>query len=138
MHGYRRKPRQVLPASGVYVTCVQINDDRLADLEWCLRSLTGVGHDPKTIKRKEWDYVLVAPIKSVRDFWCSNDGMQAWRNKISGYVVPDHCRQTGGCPEIWNTEDVKRKRELRIVNLAEIEEYVVLRHPVQYKLWPEV
>lgn len=130
MHGIRRKPFQILPSSGAKVTCVEINDHGFKTEEWFSQSMENWPLPTGLIdsKMEEWDFVLVVPLISVREYWCSNDGMQAWRHKTTGYVVPDHCRQTGGCPELWNTSDVKGKRELKIVNLAEVEEHVVLEH----------
>jgi len=129
-HGIRRQRWQVLPKSGARICCVQINDHQFNDQDWWRESLLLWQEIPdhlRAFKKKEWDFVLVVPLSSVRDCWCGNDGMQAWRLKRNGYVVPDRCRQEGGCPEMWNTEaDVSRKKELEISNLEEIEEYVVL------------
>lgn len=129
-HGIRRKPYQILPSSGVRVTCVEINDHGFKTEEWFSQSLENWPLPMGLINYKieEWDFVLVVPLISVQQYWCGNDGMQAWRHKKTGYVVPDHCRQTGGCPEVWNTSDVKGKRELEIRNLAEVEDLVVLEH----------
>jgi hypothetical protein len=128
-HGIRRKPFQVLPG-GAKVTCVEINDHGFKTEEWFTQSMQGwplpMGLIDSTMD--DWDFVLVVPLISVREYWCGNDGMQAWRHKKTGYVVPDHCRQTGGCPEVWNKEDVRGKKELEIRNLAEVEEFVVLDH----------
>lgn len=139
-HGVRRRPFQVLPESGARITCVAVNDDNQNTEEWFQRSLEGWSL-PAGIKvyvpldtpggrwiYRDWDFVLVVPWISVRQFWCGNDGMTAWRHRSFGYVVPDHCRQTGGCPELWNASEVKGKRELPIANLAEVEPFVVLDH----------
>lgn len=148
-HGFRRNTYQVLPESGAKVTCVEINDSGEAELEWFLRSLESWGPRNETLAEyirksddewvvKDWDFVLVVPLISVRRFWCANDGMTAWRRRQCGYTIPDHCRQTGGCPEVWNSDDVKGKRELLIANPAEIEEFVVLDHAqVRTSAFPE-
>jgi len=129
-HGIRRKPYQVLPGRGVKVTCVQINDHGFNTEEWFEKSFQGWHRDdnPLVTNYKEWDFVLVIPLISVRSYWAGNDGMQAWRHRRTGQLIPDHCRQTGGCPEMWNASDVKGKRELEISNLREVEEYVVVEH----------
>jgi hypothetical protein len=87
---------------------------------------------------RNWKFVLVVPLKSVKEFWCANDGMTAWRHQ-SGYVIPDLCRQEGGCPEVWNASEVLGKRELPIINLSEIEQLMVLNHKqVTSPLFPEI
>lgn|GEM_PF-5122285 len=135
-HGIRRRSFQVLPASGERITCVQYNEDRQATREWWEQSISQwkksyrmspPGPAIHGVPFKEWRFVLLAPLKSVLEFWASNDGLTGWMH-TSGYLIPDHCRQTGGCPEVWNAEEFKGKKELRIANLAEIEEYVVLDH----------
>ena len=138
-HGYRRRTSQILPVSGARVVCVTINDEGLAEVDWWQRSFESWPHHHRTsLHYRDWDYVLVVPLHSVRNYWCSNDGMQAWRYKVDGYVIPDHCRQTGGCPEIWNTSDVKGKKEREISNLWEIEEFVILQHQTPHSPWPEL
>lgn len=134
-HGYPRRRYQILPVSKEKITCVEINDAGFAEEEWWERSVTP--WTEHVFCYADWDYVLVVPLVSVRLFWCSNDGMQAWRYRPTGYVVPDHCRQTGGCPEMWNLSDVRGKRELVIKNLDEIEPYVVLRHDHYRGPFPE-
>lgn len=143
-HGIRRKPYQVLPDSGAKITCVEVNDDQLATKEWWYRSLDSWYPDQPTPSLEwetillTWDFVLIVPLSSVQQFWCSNDGMTGWRKRRTGLVVPDYCRQTGGCPEVWNTSQVKGKRELVIANLPEIEHYVVFRHrQVRSRPFPE-
>ena len=147
-HGFSRRPYQVLPESREKITCVQINDHGFATHDWFMESIGGwqmpngfFGFELSIYMekgswdrwvRRDWDFVLVAPLISVRTFWAGNDGMQAWRHRRSGYVVPDHCRQTGGCPEIWNSSDIKGKRELKIANLGEVESYVVLNHKISF------
>lgn len=128
--GIRRKPFQVLPESGAKITCVQINDSGQREEEWFAQSFQTwfKNSNPVVTEYDQWDFVLVVPLSSVRQFWSSNDGMQAWRNKVTGMVIPDHCRQTGGCPEVWTASDVKGKKELQISNLREIEPYVILEH----------
>ena len=129
--GICRRPYQILPTSGAKITCVEINDHGFAKHEWFVESMKGWPRPPNELingKYQEWDFVLVLPWISVRSYWAGNDGMQAWRHRRTGYVVPDHCRQTGGCPEVWNISEVKGKRELKITNLEEIEEFVVLEH----------
>jgi hypothetical protein len=143
-YGIRRSAYQVLPKSGARITCVEINDDGQATHEWWMRSIESWGHMlPEPLKiylekiddkmvLKDWIFVLVAPLASVQQFWCGNDGLTGWmRNQdqeFGGYLIPDHCRQTGGCPEVWNVSEVKGKRELPIMNLTEIEDLVVLDH----------
>lgn len=147
-YGVKRGPFQTLPG-GDRVNCVEIKDDNFADHEWFMRSIE-YWPLPKHLEvywekgscdkwvRKDWDFVLVVPWISVRSYWSSNDGMQAWRHRKTGYVVPDHCRQTGGCPEVWTSGDIHGKRELRISNLEEIEELVVVRRDqVTAKMFPE-
>lgn len=138
-HGVSRKPYQVLPGSGARVTCVAINDHQFAEKEWWERSLQSWPHQsaPRSTDYREWDFLLVVPLKSVREFWASNDGMQAWGHRPTGYVVPDHCRQTAGCPEVWNADDVKGKKEWKISNLSEIEEYIILEHSRRPTPFPE-
>jgi len=147
MHGFRRKPFQVLPESGVRINCVQINDENQANRDWWWKSVAAwrdrIPDALRGVSFSMWDYVLVVPHLSVRSFWCGNDGMQAWRYRgtglsgeyagtWAGYVVPDFCRQEGGCPEMWNGEaDVKGKAELVIKNLKEIEPMVVIDHQQQ-------
>jgi hypothetical protein len=140
MNGIRRKPYQVLPNSGAKITCVEINDHGFNTQEWFERSVEGWQmpkisalekyrrQTSRLLANRHWDFVLVIPWISVRSYWAGNDGMQAWRHRTTGYVVPDHCRQTGGCPEVWNADEVKGKKELKIANLVEIEEFVVLEH----------
>lgn len=132
-HGISRKPYQVLPSSGAKVTCVEINDHGFNTREWFCDSVNGwkVPNELLFAEYPEWDFVLVIPWISVRSYWAGNDGMQAWRHRRTGYTIPDHCRQTGGCPEIWNASEVKGKKELEISNLSEVEEYVVLDHNEQ-------
>jgi hypothetical protein len=140
MHGIRRKPYQVLPKSGARITCVQINDHGFNTFDWFKQSVHKweEGQEPILWRYPEWDFVLVIPWISVRSYWSSNDGMQAWRHREEGNVVPDHCRQTGGCPEVWTSADVKGKRELAIANLQEIESFVVLDHSsVSRSAFPE-
>jgi hypothetical protein len=129
-HGIRRKPYQVLPGRGIKVTCVQINDHGFNTEEWFEESFQNWyrNSNPVATSYKEWDFVLVIPLISVRSYWAGNDGMQAWRNRKTGQLIPDHCRQTGGCPEVWNSSDVRGKKELEISNLQEVEEYVVVEH----------
>jgi hypothetical protein len=127
-HGICRKPFQVLPKSGARITCVKNNEDGQNTDEWFEQSMIGWYAVLELDRKRNWDFVLVVPWISVRQFWCGNDGMTAWRHRASGYVVPDHCRQTGGCPELWNSSDVKGRRELLIKNLAEVEPYIVLDH----------
>lgn len=145
-HGIRRSVYQVLPKSGARITCVEINDDGQATYEWWRRSIESWGHMlPPGLRgylekigvgdtwlHKDWDFVLVAPLTSVRQFWCANDGLTGWMKKqrqdYGGYLIPDHCRQTGGCPEVWNVSEIKGKREMLIRNLDEIEDLVVLDH----------
>jgi len=131
--GIKRKPYQVLPQSGAKVTCVEINDHGFNTEEWFERSFQSWNRDgnPEVTNYDHWDFVLVIPWISVRSYWSGNDGMQAWRNRRTGQVIPDHCRQTGGCPEIWNAADVKGKKELAVANLAEVEAFVVLDHASQ-------
>jgi len=129
-HGIRRQAFQVLPASGERITCVQYGDNNQATKEWWERSLIPWKRMHLAIPAhganfREWKFVLIAPLKTVQECWSANDGMMAWMD-ISGYVVPDLCRQEGGCPEVWHVDSVRKKRELRIANLAEIEEYVVM------------
>jgi hypothetical protein len=124
---------------------VGYQEDNQATREWWEKSINlwmrgrtvpaPVIHGPPA---KNWRFVLIAPLKSVREFWASNDGMTAWRHR-SGYVVPDLCRQEGGCPEVWHVDSIRRKLELQITNLAEIEEYVVLDHKqVRRAPFPEI
>ena len=131
-HGIDRRSSQVLPASGVKITCVQYKDDNQATQEWWERSLIPWKRMHLAIPAhganfREWKFVLIAPLKTVQECWSSNDGMTAWMD-ISGYVVPDLCRQEGGCPEVWHIDSFRGKRELQISNLAEIEEFVVIEH----------
>jgi hypothetical protein len=139
MYGFKRSIYQVLPESGARVNCVEINDHGFCTYDWFMQSIKDwpLLTDLKVYLDKgswdtwvsvDWDFVLVVPHSSVRSYWSANDGMQAWRHRRSGHTIPDHCRQTGGCPEVWNSADVKGKRELEIANLAQIEEYVVLDH----------
>ena len=142
-HGFRRKPFQLLPG-GTKITCVEINDENQAEKDWWWRSVSAWGTRlPDALRGMPfsmYDYVLVVPLQSVRSFFSGNDGMQAWRYRgtglkppysgtWAGYVIPDFCRQEGGCPEMWNGEaDIKGKPELLIKNLKEIETYVVIDH----------
>lgn len=138
LFGIYRSRYQVCP-SGLKVTCVEINDSSQRDAEWFERSLKTWVQSHSIHPSVEipvlplsdgenglWDFVLVVPLKSVRNYWQSNDGMQAWRDQKTGYVIPDHCRQMGGRPEMWSIEDIRRKRELQILNLLQIELYVVV------------
>lgn len=143
-HGIRRSVYQVLPKSGARVTCVEINNDGQATYEWWRRSIESwrdvlparlqiyLERIEDLYSRNDWIFVLVAPLASVRQFWCGNDGLTGWMIKqdqeFGGYLIPDHRRQTGGCPEVWNASEVKGKRELPIMNLTEIEDLVVLDH----------
>lgn len=142
MEGIRRKPFQMVPAGkhfGKRITCVQIDDER--EQEWFERSYRSWFKDsnPQVTDFREWQYVLVLPWSSVRLYWAGNDGMQAWRNRRTGQVIPDHCRQTGGCPEMWNGDQVRGKRELEIANLTEIAEFIVFDHhqDVARRMFPE-
>jgi hypothetical protein len=128
--GFNRRPYQVLPQSAAKVTCVEINDSGQREEEWFVRSFQTWfrGSNPVVTEFDQWDFVLVVPLSTVKQCWCANDGMQAWRHRKTGMVIPDHCRQTGGGPEVWDASDVKGKRELQIANLAEIEPFVVLEH----------
>lgn len=136
-HGIKRRPYQTCP-NGLKITCVEINDHGYAEFGWFRDSIELWPHHNDLVAsyrkkiaigdcfvHKDWDYVLVVPLSSVKQFWCGNDGMQAWRHRRTGYVVPDRCRQEGGCPEMWNTSEVKGKRELEIKNLVEVTAYVV-------------
>jgi len=149
-NGIGRTRFQVLTDSGAKVTCVEVNEWGMAEHEWFMKSIEE-WQLPEELKvyaekgtwdnavSKDWDFVLVIPLESVRKYWSGNDGMQAWRHRRTGYVVPDHCRQTGGCPEVWNSSDVKGRRELEIANLEEIEEFVVLDHrQVSRSAFPEL
>ena len=148
--GIRRSPYQILPESEARINCVEINDHSFAEHEWFLQSLKSWSYLTDDLKvylengswdtwvSKDWDFVLVVPWNSVRRYWCSNDGMQAWRHKQTGYVVPDYCRQTGGCPEVWHVDDVRGKRELKIANLAEVGPFVVLDlNRISAQVFPE-
>ena len=131
--GIKRRPFQILPQSRVKVTCVKINDGAdLEQFEVAFRYWHKGGNPLVPTSFEEWDYVLVVPLSSVRRYEFGNDGMQAWRHREIGYVIPDHCRQTEGCPTTWNARnDIKGAEELKILNLAEIEEFVVLNHKTQ-------
>lgn len=135
-HGIRRRTFQVLPASGEKITCVQYGEDNQATREWWEQSLNLWKKALRMVPPgpvihgapfKEWRFVLLAPLRTVKECWSANDGMTAWMHR-SGYVIPDLCRQEGGCPEVWHIDSIRRKRELQIANLAEIEEYIVLDH----------
>lgn len=140
--GLYRSRYQVFP-SGLKVTCVEINDSGQCDGEWFERSLKtwvqshSISRDvdipilPLSDEKELWDFVLVVPFKTVRNCWQSNDGMQAWRDQKTGYVIPDHCRQMGGRPEMWSIEDIRRKKELQIINCSQIEQYVVVDLPAR-------
>lgn len=143
-HGINRSPYQVLPESGEKITCVEINDHHFRTHDWFMESIRDwpmpdrfFGHQLKIYMDKgswdrwvsrDWDFVLVAPLTSVRSYHAGNDGMQAWRHRRTGFTIPDHCRQTGGCPEMWSSGDVKGKRELKISNLHDVEDFVVIDH----------
>lgn len=140
-HGYRRTNYQILPESKARICCTVHDDPDFGSADWFASSISGWPQHNALVDTylhlldrgdraamRDWDFVLVVPWISVRDFWSANDGMQAWRHKRTGYVVPDHCRQTGGCPEVWNSSNLKGQKELKILNLEEIEEYVVLEH----------
>ena len=135
MHGIHRKPYQTT-SDGKRINCVEINDHNYNTEEWFVRSVrpwplpTLLGYS----RYSEWDFVLVVPWNSVRLYWSSNDGMQAWRHRQKKYLVPDHCRQTAGCPEMWTVADVKGKRELQIDNLDLISRYIVFDHKVNVSL----
>ena len=137
MSGFKRSSYQVLPSSLAKINCVNINDHSFASSDWFVQSVE-IWDCPEdllerraasgTLLRKGWDFVLVTPLISVQSYWAGNDGMQAWRHRKTGYTIPDHCRQTGGCPEVWSMWDVKGKKERIIQNLHQIEPYVILDH----------
>ena len=145
MYGIQRKPFQTL-YNQERITCVQINDHNFRTHDWFMRSVNGwqmpngfLGVELKVYQEKgtwdrwvskDWDFVLVVPWDHVRLFWSNNSGMQAWRHRKTGYTIPDHCRQTGGCPEVWTAADVKGKRELSVTNLDLISRYIVFNHEV--------
>ena len=68
-----------------------------------------------------WEYVQVVPLTSWHAYDCGNDGAQGWRHRATGYAIPDYCRQTGGCPEVWTHTT---RRQLTILEDSPILRYL--------------
>lgn len=75
-----------------------------------------------TLKHEDWDYVYVVRRRSYRKYWSGNDGSQGWRHRETGYTIPDFCRLTGGCPDMWHRT---RRRQLTVREDSPILNYLV-------------
>jgi hypothetical protein len=74
-----------------------------------------------------WEYVQLIPLDSWRGSWyMGNDGTQAWRHRKTGLTIPDYCRQTNGCPEIWNRANMEGRKQLTIAPHSPALDYLVI------------
>lgn len=117
-HGLNRRAYQTLPESEERIVCVGIPGDRQDNEDWWSESIMLWGEAlPSALRgsrKKNYLFVLVAPLASVRNFWAANDGLTGWMYVSStspycGYLIPDRCRQEGGCPEVWHVNHIKGK-----------------------------
>ena len=69
--------------------------------KWFNASIEAFIHIAPSLDMMDYDYVQIIPKASYKAFSMGNDGAQAFRYKGTGWTFPDHCRQQGGCPEIW-------------------------------------
>jgi len=72
-----------------------------------------------------WEYVQVVSAVNIIQYYCGNDGAQGWRHIETGYTIPDYCRQTGGCPEIWTRENALQQANIVISNDSPILDFLV-------------
>lgn len=88
------------------VRCYQINDQwewrAWRTLKWFEASMEAFADQAPSTDPEDYDYVQVVPIRSYRAWRCGNDGAQGFRHRETGWTIPDHCRQSGGCPEMWH------------------------------------
>ena len=85
-------------------------------------ALDNFPESPERDNLEAWEYVQIVPMKSHKRYTIGNDGAQAWRHKETGYTVPDYCRQSGGCPEIWSRT---RRKQLHIASNSPVWDYIV-------------
>lgn len=106
------------------VRCWQINDNwRNHSWEnWFSVSLAAFAEEAPSIDPNEYDYIQIIPMSHYHRYWNGNSGAQAFRHKESGWTFPDHCRQRGGCPEMWTRT---RRWQLNISCDSPIWGYVV-------------
>jgi len=72
-----------------------------SDREWFEKSIVSFKSTAPSARFEDYEYVQVVPMASWKKFPSGNDGSQGWRHKATGYTIPDYCRQTQGCPDMW-------------------------------------
>ena len=106
--------------------CYQINDHLewggYEPGEWFRMSLARFIAIAPSQEMAEYDYVQVVPGSSWARYWSGNDGAQGWRHRMTGWTIPDHCRQSGGTPEVWRKG---RRWQLDIAADSPIWSYIV-------------
>jgi hypothetical protein len=69
--------------------------------EWFDASLAAFSSDAPSKDSADYDYIQIVPMAHYRAYFSGNGGAQAFRHKGTGWTFPDHCRERGGCPEMW-------------------------------------
>lgn len=82
-----------------------------------------VAPDPQDYEK--WEFIQIVPKESLELYPFGNNGAQAWRHIETGYAIPDYCRQTGGCPEIWTREEMEWSTKVEIAADSPIFDYIV-------------
>jgi len=89
---------------------------------WFEASIEAYLDQAPSIKMSDYDYIQIVPLSNYKQFPFGNDGAQAFRERETGWTFPDHCRQVGGCPEIWHTS---KKHNLSISTDSPVWDYIL-------------
>lgn len=79
--------------------------------DWFERSIEQFASVAPSLEPEDYDYVQIVDRESYDHYYIGNDGAQAFRHKATGWTFPDFCRQSHGCPELWQRS---RRRQLHI------------------------
>lgn len=91
--------------------------------EWFRLSMLAFKRQAPSLDLADYDYVQLIPLKSYRAYFSGNDGAQGFRHKVTGWTIPDYCRQSDGYPEIWSKTHA---RQLDISEESPIWRYLIV------------
>ena len=103
--------------------CYQINDqweDHPWD-NWFEASMEAFADEAPSLDPDEYDFVQIIAAESYKAWRLGNDGSQGFRHRATGLTFPDHCRQRGGCPGMWQRS---KRRQLDIAPDSPILDYI--------------
>jgi hypothetical protein len=102
--------------------CYQINDTEPEGFAWFAKSIADYREQGVTLWRENYDYIVIIRLDEYRRYPFGNCGCsQGYRHKHTGWTIPDYCRQSGGCPEIWHKT---KRRQLEVSEDSPILDYI--------------